>query len=187
MNRMEYASTSKIIPVLTMSPFTGVNHAILGAAAALTHFPPIETRPVLPEYLVREFKEVIGAYPHTMAGIAPLIAETSDMLRSKLSFLDGIDPFASHIVMNPGGGARRILQSLTLKHLLPNAFLVGFNYPGWAEHLFDLTVINPSSPGARPIRRRFWKLMRFPIIYPRTNWPKRACDGVPSCEPQAGP
>ncbi len=144
MPRTAPESASKIVPVLTMSPFTGVNHAILGAAGALTNIPPVETKPVLPEYLVREFKDVMGAYPHTMAEIAPLIAETSDILRCKLGFLDDIDPFASYVVMNPGGGARRILQSLTLKHLLPNAFLVGFNYPGWAEHLFDLTVINPS-------------------------------------------
>lgn len=146
MLRTAFESPSDVIPVLTMSPFTGVNHAILGAAGALSQIPPIETKPVLPEYLVREFKDVIGGYRHTMAGITPLIDETSQILRDKLPFLDNVDPSASYVVMNPGGGARRILQSLTLKHLLPNAFLVGFNYPGWAEHLFDLTVINPSQP-----------------------------------------
>lgn len=137
---------SKIIPVLTMSPFTGVNHALLGAARALSSIDPIETKPALSDDLVREFKQVIGGHRHTIAEIQPLLAETEEILKGKFPCLSDPEPDAVYVVMNPGNGPKRVLQSLTFKYMLPNAMLVGFNYPDYAEHLFDLTVINPSQP-----------------------------------------
>jgi mitochondrial fission protein ELM1 len=134
-----------IVTILTMTPFTGVNHSLLGVSNALTPARSFEIRPSVSKNLIDAFKTATRDNSPPDAEARALISAAAEGLEQRFDFIEGLRRSNETIVIvNHGNNTKRVLQALALKHALSRALLVNINHPGIAPDQFDLTVMAPS-------------------------------------------
>ena len=140
------SKTDQIIqPVFHISPFTGVTHVQKGVAGALSSRAPIELEVTVPENRIADFREASRRHMYDRKRIRPYVLSAISHVWDDPRIQDlGEDPSVIPVIINAGNIPGPVLQSVALRELFPQSFLLGLDYPKWGAGYFDLATVNPS-------------------------------------------